>query len=69
MNPIVLGPNSTVRLKPVSTDSMVVSVDGFMDHSLDKDELVEINAADRTTKFLRYKDARDSFYSRLWKTE
>ena len=69
MNPIVLGPNSTVRLKPVSTDSMVVSVDGFMDHSLDKDELVEINAADRTTKFLRYKDAHNSFYSRLWKTE
>ena len=69
MNPIVLGPNSTVWLKPVNTDSMVLSVDGFMDHSLDKNQVVEITAADRTTKFLRYKDARDSFYSRLWKIE
>ena len=67
MNPIVLGPNATVRLNPVNIDLMVVSVDGFMDYSLDKDEVVEIAAADRKTKFLRYKNARDSFYARLWK--
>ena len=67
MNPIVLGPNATVRLNPVNIDLMVVSVDGFMDYSLDKDEVVEIAAAHRKTKFLRYKNARDSFYARLWK--
>ena len=51
----------------MNIDLMVVSVDGFMDYSLDKDEVVEIAAADRKTKFLRYKNARDSFYARLWK--
>ena len=68
INPMILGTNSTIRLKPAGTDSMAVSVDGFMDYTLNKDEVVEISSAECTTKFLRYRDARDSFYPRLWKT-